>query len=156
MKILVGSDTHHSIGDLYDAIELEKPDAVIHLGDHLSDAEDLAAAFDRIPFYCVPGNCDYAPFAEDTKLLELGGVRLLLAHGHQFGVMQGLERLRQQALRMGAQAALFGHTHVPLCDVQSGLWLLNPGTCRGYPRSTYGLVTVRNGEILCRICELPK
>ena len=44
MKLLVLSDTHRSLGFAYEAIETESPDAVAHLGDHLSDAEDTHQA----------------------------------------------------------------------------------------------------------------
>lgn len=44
MKLLILSDTHRSLGFAYDAIEKEHSDAVVHLGDHLTDAEDLSFA----------------------------------------------------------------------------------------------------------------
>ena len=58
MKLLVLSDTHRSLGFAYDAIEKERPDAVLHLGDHLTDAEELSFACQEPDFYYVPGNCD--------------------------------------------------------------------------------------------------
>ena len=45
MKLLILSDTHRSLGFACEAIEKEAPDAVIHLGDHLGDAEDLSFAY---------------------------------------------------------------------------------------------------------------
>ena len=92
MKLLVLSDTHRSLGFAYEAIETESPDAVAHLGDHLSDAEDLSFAFQEPEFFYVPGNCDYEPAARQSLLLELAGVRIFLTHGHLFGVKSGLIR----------------------------------------------------------------
>ncbi len=111
MKLLVLSDTHRSLGFAYEAIETESPDAVAHLGDHLSDAEDLSFAFQEPEFFYVPGNCDYEPAARQSLLLELAGVRIFLTHGHLFGVKSGLDTLAAAAKDMGAQLALFGHTH---------------------------------------------
>lgn len=51
MKLLILSDTHRSLGFAYDAIEKEHPDAVVHLGDHLTDAEDLSFACQEPDFY---------------------------------------------------------------------------------------------------------
>ena len=38
---------------MYDAAILEDPDAIMHLGDHVSDAEELSYALDLIDFYMV-------------------------------------------------------------------------------------------------------
>ena len=82
MKLLILSDTHRSLGFACEAIEKEAPDAVIHLGDHLGDAEDLSFAYQDPDFYYVPGNCDYAPTVPQmlthVQCLEtIGGVTLL-------------------------------------------------------------------------------
>ena len=151
MKILVFSDSHKTVADLYDVIEREKPNCVLHLGDHLSDAEDLQYAFDKIPFYCVPGNCDYAPTAPSEILTELGGVRLFLTHGHFYGVKNGTGRLLEKARSVGAQVALYGHTHCPSLEMQQGVWLMNPGTSRQGDRQTYGELCIENGSLRCRI-----
>lgn len=74
---------------MYDAAMLEDPDAIMHLGDHVSDAEELSYALDLIDFYMVRGNCDFGAQAPETILTELGGVRLFLTHGHLFGVKSG-------------------------------------------------------------------
>ena len=41
MKIVVISDSHGRMLDVYDAVERECPDAVIHLGDCYEDALSL-------------------------------------------------------------------------------------------------------------------
>ena len=153
MKILVFSDSHKNVADLLDVIEREKPDRVMHLGDHLHDAEDLQYAFDRIPFTCVPGNCDYAPTSPGELLTELGGVRLFLAHGHQYGVKGGTDRLLARALSLQAQIALFGHTHRPYLEQRSGIWLMNPGASQRSGKQTYGEILITGGRISCRICD---
>ena len=50
LKILVLSDSHRAIGAMYDAAMLEDPDVILHLGDHVSDAEELSYALDLIDF----------------------------------------------------------------------------------------------------------
>ena len=58
MKILIFSDSHRALGTMYDAIEAARPDAVIHLGDHLEDAESMETVFSTVEFYPVPGHSD--------------------------------------------------------------------------------------------------
>ena len=50
--------------------------------------------------------------------------------------------------------ALFGHTHVPCCQQEGGLWLLNPGTISGRPQATYGLIELQNGTLHCAVRRL--
>ena len=134
---------------MYDAVEAEMPDRVFHLGDHISDAEDLAAAFPALDFLYVPGNCDYASSANPSILTECGGKRFFLTHGHLFGVKTGFTRLMMEARRLGADAALFGHTHVSYCKRQpDGLWLFNPGSCSA-ASGNYGIIQIENGAIFC-------
>ena len=151
MKLLVLSDTHRSLGFAYEAIEKESPDAVVHLGDHLSDAEDLSFAFQEPEFYSVPGNCDYAPSVRQSLLLELAGVRVFLTHGHLFGVKSGLDTLAAAAKDLGAQLALFGHTHQALLEERNGVTLLNPGTAGRLGRSSYAVAELKNGSFSCRL-----
>lgn len=150
MKILVCSDTHHCLSNLYDAIEREMPDFLIHLGDHVRDAEDVGYAFDRLEMICVPGNCDYLTQMPQTLIREIGGHRFLLAHGHNHGVKLGLQRIEEEGRRAGAEVVLFGHTHVPLCDRKGELWLMNPGACGQY-RCTYGIITIDGPKLNCFI-----
>ena len=51
----------------------------------------------------------------------------------------------------GAQLGLFGHTHEPLCREYDGMWLLNPGSCKGYC-ATYGVAYVHEGQVVR--CEI--
>ena len=61
MKILVFADSHGRSAGMFYAIENEKPDAVIHLGDYTGDADELERAYRAIPVYRVRGNNDYDP-----------------------------------------------------------------------------------------------
>ena len=145
MKLLVFSDSHHSLGYLYDAIEKEMPDAVIHLGDNESDAQDMANVFDSIPFCTVPGNCDYGSTDPEEKLVEYGGVRIFLTHGHRYGVKNGLDALWSAAKRGGASIALFGHTHSPLNIQKNGIQFVNPGA------GGYAVLLIQNKTFSCEL-----
>ena len=80
-----------------------------------------------------------------------GGVKLFMTHGHNQKVKATLALLKKEAREMGAQAALFGHTHSAYCCEEDGLWLLNPGSCGSYGGSA-GLIETENGQITsCKI-----
>ncbi len=151
MKVLVLSDSHGSLGNMCEAVEKQNPDAVIHLGDFFRDAEDLASAYETPEYYRVSGNCDYGFGMKKSLTVTLGGVRMFLTHGHLYDVKHELESLHRQAQLAGAQIALFGHTHRPLVEFRSGIWLMNPGTCGPFSNTSYGLITIQNGSFSCEI-----
>ena len=64
MKYLVLSDSHGNVDNMVRAVEREKPDGIIHLGDCWRDAEELHELFPRLPLEQVPGNCDFGRFEE--------------------------------------------------------------------------------------------
>ena len=110
--------------------------AVCFLGDVASDADYLRTQLADRPgspvLYAVRGNNDLASRLPDHLLIELGGKRIWMEHGHRCPSPMTLAlRAREQ----GAQIALFGHTHQPLCEYAQGVLLLNPGSagndCRG-------------------------
>ena len=155
MKILVLSDSHAALSFMRRCIDAVQPDAVIHLGDHYDDGTAMAEEYPQIRFYQVPGNCDahrcFIPDPE-TRLETLGGVCILMTHGHRHHVKQTLIRLLADARVSRADAVLFGHTHSAYCQLEEdGLWVLNPGSC-GYFGGSAGLLEVNAGQILqCRI-----
>lgn len=149
MKILVFSDSHRSLSGMYAAIDLHKPQQVIHLGDMMSDAEEVAEHYPMLPFCLVPGNCDgWGAAVPVKKEIKLGGKSILLSHGHRWGVKSGCGAAIADARAVGADILLFGHTHVPLCRrLEDGLWMMNPGPAR----SSYGLIELEGGTISCTL-----
>ena len=137
---------------MYCAIEDQKPDQIIHLGDHQDDAEEVAFVYPRLPFCIVPGNCDGWTMDPLIKNITLDGVRILLSHGHLWNVKQSYAMAVSEAHKAGADILLFGHTHVPVCkQLEDGLWMMNPGTAR----STYGIINIENGTFTCSVHDLP-
>ena len=81
MNILVLSDSHGNISNMEEAVEREKPDMILHLGDCWRDAERLAERYPDIPMEHVPGNCDCRPEEPGERLLFLGDCRVLICDG---------------------------------------------------------------------------
>ena len=151
MKILVLSDSHQIMKYMVEAVELEHPDYVIHLGDCVGDAQDLQKHYPMLPIAFVRGNCDFFDLEEETKLTEYDGVRILITHGHKYGVKSGLLRYLLAAKENQVDIALFGHTHCAYCENESGIWMVNPGSCGAGARPTYAIIEIKNGVPMCSI-----
>lgn len=134
MKILVLSDSHSGLYFMRQCIQKVQPEHIVHLGDHFEDGTAMAEENPHIRFHQVPGNCDRyrcAPWQAETMCYPVAGVKLFMTHGHKHAVKTGTQRLLVDAMKSGAQAVLYGHTHQAECyQTDSGMWVLNPGSCR--------------------------
>ena len=139
IRIGVFSDSHgdtHALDVLLR--KMGNIDAACFLGDISRDAmhlQDRLSAMPHAPaFYAVRGNNDFASMLPDSRIVEIGGKRIYMTHGH---LCVNALSLAYRALENGADVAMFGHTHNPLCEMVQGVLLLNPGsagnTCRGGP-----------------------
>ena len=169
LRLLVISDTHGYTALARRAITERGPwDQVLHLGDSLLDAVDLAASLHR-DIAAVPGNNEYGPLPahHDHLVFDLGGVRFYALHGHDLDVnpYAGDDRLEAdlaaiagRARRAGARVALFGHTHQPLIRELNGVLLVNPGAlglCDRKP--SYAAIQVYGpGRVEAAIEEIPR
>ena len=150
MKILVLSDSHSALSFMRLCMDVVKPDAVIHLGDHYDDGEAIAEEYSGIPMYQVPGNCDRyrcTSWIPEIRIEKVFGVNLYMTHGHKHSVKSDTGRLISAAHASKAQAVLYGHTHVPECYQDPyGMWVLNPGSC-GYYGGSAGIIRIDDQKI---------
>lgn len=138
MRVVIVSDTHGRLGDLQEAVERSKPvDWVLHLGDVEGQQDEIAdiAAMAGAKVAMVSGNNDFFSTLRKELELVIGGVRIFMTHGHQYGVYQGTERIKNQGLMRGADVVMYGHTHAPLLEIdeENNITVLNPGSV-SYPR----------------------
>ena len=72
------------------------------------------------------------------------GYKVLMCHGHTYGVKMSYMHLELHAKEVGADLALFGHTHKLFYDKHNGLAMMNPGSI-GAPlwgcMPSYGIIT---------------
>ena len=152
-RILVLSDSHSGNSFMRWCVETVKPNAIIHLGDYFEDGLDLHEEYPMIPFYQVPGNCDryrVPPGVGDILITRICGVDMYLTHGHRQHVKSGTSLLISEARKARVQAVLYGHTHIPDCRKEDGLWVLNPGSSGSWGGSA-GIIFVEDGRIIgCR------
>ncbi len=159
MKILVISDTHGSCRNLNRVLERTgDADILIHCGD-VEDDEALICQMAGCPAYMVSGNNDHFTDLPEERLLEIGGKRIFIAHGHTYGVFLNTQRIYEEGVARDADLVFFGHTHRPMIKQKGKILLFNPGSL-SYPRQegrrpTYGVVTIDNkGGIDAAIYEL--
>lgn len=133
MKVLVVSDTHGRIDKLKKILKKEKPvDVLIHCGDVEGDEEQIRCQAE-CPCYFVRGNNDYFSDLPQEEMLMLGDYKIMVTHGHMYGVSIDTSALEEEARSRGVQVVMFGHTHRPFLKEKDGLTILNPGSV-SYPR----------------------
>jgi len=162
MEYLIFSDSHGKGRGMELALErqITRPRGIWFAGDGLRDV--TRAELGGIGLEYVSGNCDMfsAPdiYAPEELLLSVGSHRVLLTHGHLYGVKSGYGRLMLRAVEQGADIAVFGHTHEPfLMEIPAGetvgfteltrpLYLFNPGSI-GHGGS-FGVLTLQDDKVL--------
>jgi putative phosphoesterase len=131
---------------------LRAADLVVHAGDIAAAAvlEELEAL--GPPVAAVHGNADDAELHRRLpaeRVVEAGGARIAVLHdaGPAAGRLARLQR------RFACcDAAVFGHSHIPLHerDPATGFQIFNPGSPtdrRREPRHTMGLASVDDGAV---------
>ena len=155
MKLLIFSDSHGNVANMEDAVRLERPDRVLHLGDLVRDAEVLQEKFPHLPVTYVPGNCDgRRPDLPEERAFTLEGVKLFMTHGHAYHVKEGLWAAERAARAAGAHLLCFGHTHEALCEFKNGMWVVNPGAAGSLARPTYAVAVLEEGGAVCYISPI--
>jgi len=121
----------------------------VHAGDFSQPG--VLAELRRIGrVFAVQGNVDAPELRRelpDRATLELEGVTLGLVHdaGPARGRLRRLGRLFPDA-----DAVVFGHSHMPLHEVDDSFQIFNPGSPterRRAPNRTMGLATIEDGRI---------
>ncbi len=154
MRILVVSDSHGDEYSLMRAIKAQPTaEIVVHCGDGSDEASRIREFFPDKMVVSVKGNCDFCSSAPISEIFSAEGVKFFVTHGHAYNVKSTLYNLSCAAREQGASVVLFGHTHNPLSIYDDGLYMLNPGSLRGY-NSTYGYVDVTDKGIITNIAEL--
>jgi putative phosphoesterase len=161
VRLALISDTHLPRGGrrLPDACveRLRTADAIVHAGDVME-----ASVLDELealgpPVHAVRGNVDSPELQARlpaTRVLEAGGARIAILH--DAGPAAGrLARMRRRF--PGADAVVFGHSHIPLHEAQEGFQIFNPGSPterRRAPHHTMGVATVAGGRLAFELVEL--
>lgn len=147
MNIVIFSDSHGNRANMRQVLEKERPQVVFHLGDGRTDILEVLRDWPGLELHSVVGNCDWRSRGPAEELVTLEGLRMLLAHGHAYGVKSGYGSYLAYGMRRQAQILLAGHTHTPCIWEDRGILLVNPGSVGNSPRPTYAVLEVEAGQV---------
>ncbi len=150
-KVLVFSDSHGEIENMRRIVLAEKPDVLIHLGDYVSDCDELRNLFPELQIANVRGNCDYRSAVPELLRLNVDGKLIFAAHGHVYNVKSGYTRICYAAMEADADILLFGHTHIPHRDTGLGMEIMNPGSIGRGARPSYGIINIDGNNLELKI-----
>lgn len=149
MLIAVLSDTHRYESYIKMAAEkCKNADIILHLGDNVSDVEVIRRYTGKDIIF-VKGNCDIERSAKVEQLIKIDDKKIFMTHGHEYGVKISLLNLHYRAKELGADIALYGHSHVASIERHDGIWLINPGST-SLPRGlkhTIAFIEIKDGVI---------
>ncbi|MED4037515.1 metallophosphoesterase [Niallia taxi] len=157
MKVLIVSDSHGLVNELQVLKERHKEEAelFLHCGDSELPIDDKAIS----GYVVVQGNCDYyAKYPEET-IQEVNGKKLLMVHGHLYGVKSSVSRLLYRAKEVGAQIACFGHSHYLGMEMIEDVLFINPGSLRlprGRMEKTYVILSVEDKTLKTEVYDFDK
>ena len=148
-RILLFSDSHGRTENIKKILrQIPDIDYVLFLGDCLRDIYPVEQANPEIHFHYVPGNNDFGSSVPGEKMIAIDGVRIFMAHGHQYQVKMTNNRISYRTEELQCQIGLFGHTHRAAKLQEGGILLLNPGSISlpygGAP--SYGIIEIENGK----------
>lgn len=128
MKILIVSDTHGWDDTFEKVLMKEAPvDLLIHCGD-IEGSEEYFELLCECPTQFVRGNNDFYSSLPSEVVFELCGYRIMVTHGHYYGVSMGVDWLIEEAKERRADIVMYGHTHCPDFVKADGMIVLNPGS----------------------------
>lgn len=159
MRIGVVGDIHENYYGLVQAIqEMGSINRLFFTGDGYRDIERLRAKT-NLPIDGVIGNCDFYSEYPAEQVLSFEHYKVLLTHGHLYGVKTDLNRLGYAGRELNVQLIVFGHTHQPLSTEWYGIKLFNPGSlsvARSYRGPSYGIIELTDKGIYSVINQLNK
>jgi len=153
MRIVIFSDSHGDVEACRSVIDkIPGIDMAIHTGDIISDIQKLGTFFPELDRRYVPGNCDFSALPSDL-LFEVCGKKIFISHGHCYNVKNDstYSKFKEKALSLGADMAVFGHTHKCVYENDGRLILINPGSIK-YGR-TFAIAEIEDGKIKADICD---
>lgn len=150
-KIIIFSDTHGHMREIPYLKNPDEYDYLIYLGDGYEEVGQWAEnkkLGDK--FISVTGNCDYAPHIPRQRFFKIEDINIFITHGDLYSVKTSYNKIFDKAKSIGADIAMFGHTHYADHNFVEGVHLFNPGSIlpRGRDFCSVGYLEILNNEII--------
>ncbi len=147
MRILVLSDSHGQALAMKKAIEAQPTaEAVVFLGDGHRDLEYCKGIYPDKAFFQVKGNNDFNCDYPLRQIIELGGKKIYITHGHYEYIKSSSAGILTKARETQCQIVLHGHTHLQRADYYDGIHIFCPGALYN---DEYGVVDIIDNGIIC-------
>ena len=147
LRILVLSDSHGDFSSMKRAIEAQPTaEVVVFLGDGHYDFEKAKPLLEGKRIYEIQGNNDFHCKYPKNQVIEEGGLKIYITHGHYEYVKSSLGKLITLSKRNNCQLALYGHTHTQKEDNVDGIKLFCPGALR---QDEYGVIDIVDNGFIC-------
>jgi putative phosphoesterase len=161
LQLAIISDTHMPRGARAlpgGCVErMRAADAILHAGDLVAlEVLELLESLGP-PVYAIHGNVDDPEVRirlPAVRVVEAESARIVMTHDGG-PADRRLEHLRRRF--PGADAVVFGHSHLPLHEHRDGFHIFNPGSPterRRAPAHTMGIATARGGRLEFEIVRL--
>lgn len=165
MRLGVMSDTHGNVENMRRAatrmVDEFKVERIIHLGDDLSDAQQMGAI--GVQLTAIPGVFEQTyqnPEIPHRYIVKLNGVKVLLSHTPTRDTHDLSGDIDPERTMKAGRAQLFfhGHTHVYKMEKMNKGVVINPGHLkaddkRGRPPS-FAIVDLSPDKVHAQIIEL--
>jgi|SRR5690625_3254051 len=125
-KLLIVSDSHGLTTELNQIKQRHQVEKLVHCGD--SELKNNATELED--FIAVKGNCDWQADIPLEEIVEFGGLRFLVTHGHLYHVKTTMLNLQYRAKEVEADVIFFGHSHVAYAEQTGNQLFINPGSIR--------------------------
>ncbi len=155
MRILVVSDVHGDYFNLQKVLLSQSgAEVVIFCGDGEREIQQAKLNFPEKMFICVKGNCDFNSLLKPIEIVTIANKKIFVTHGHLYNAKLTYYNLYCAAREQEADILLFGHTHQAFRDCGDNLYVLNPGSCRGY-NASYGYIDITDsGAVITNIVKI--
>ena len=131
---------------------IDENNYVFFLGDGINSLGDVLL---HKGFIGVNGNCD-RPLLNDEEVLEIDNVKILITHGHKYGVKRDLTALALRAQELGCNVVFYGHTHFAHIDEYQNITFVCPGAISSplCGAQSYAYAIIHNGKFTAKIVNL--
>ena len=149
IKVLIVSDSHGNKRLLQQVINMEKPNKIFFLGDHINDIYALKNAVEA-DICAVKGNVDYGMSGVEDLVLSLNGYKMLLTHGHKYRIKYDYYALYLKAMEYQVDFVFFGHTHTYTNFKENNIRFINPGSIakpRDHRKGSYIIMNLEDKNI---------
>ncbi|GMI29840.1 hypothetical protein TrRE_jg8778 [Triparma retinervis] len=110
--------------------------------------------------HCSRGDMDDATLSlPDSKVVQIGGFKVGIIHGHQVVPWGSTSSLSIKARSLDCDILISGHTHAAGIVEDGGVWYINPGSITGAYSPTaqtpeqaapsFVLLAVQGGKVVC-------